>query len=312
MFNLTNEKDKYLLVCEKSKGLSKLTLKAYRIDLRQFCEFMNGLDALSKQNLIKYIDGLHQEYKPKSAKRKIACVKAFYRYMEIEDIIAINPFHKIRLQYKEAFVLPKTIPTGYIKILLKHAYDCVLSSKTKYQLTCTLRNVITIEMLFSTGMRVSEVSNLTRENLDLQDGTIRIFGKGSKERVSCLLNNDLQKLIKAYYSLTPESKFVLQNRSGERYSEQSIRNMINRYCNEANIPIHITPHMFRHTFATSLLDENVDIRHIQKLLGHSSITTTQIYTYISTSVIKNILKTKHPRLKFDNTYAEACIEYLTE
>lgn len=101
MFNLIEEKDKYLIACKKLKGLSDLTLKAYKIDLKQFCDFMNGRDCFDKNELNSYINMLHSLYKPKSAKRKIACVKAFYRYMEMEDIIDFNPFHKIIIKYKD-------------------------------------------------------------------------------------------------------------------------------------------------------------------------------------------------------------------
>ena len=110
MFNLIEEKDKYLTACKSMKGLSELTLKAYRIDLKQFCNFMNGRDYFDKAELNAYIHMLHRLYKPKSAKRKIACIKAFYRYMEIEEIVAFNPFHKIIIKYKEPIKLPRTIP----------------------------------------------------------------------------------------------------------------------------------------------------------------------------------------------------------
>lgn len=299
MFDLVVEKGKYLIVCKSLKGLSDLTLKAYRIDLAQFCGFMESRDCFDKNELNSYINLLHSMYKPKSAKRKIACVKAFYRYMEIENIIDFNPFHKIILKYKEPLKLPRTIPLDFIKRMLIYAYNQHAVSDTKYRGETTLRNILVIEMLFSTGMRVSEVSHLKLADINFTDNTIRIFGKGSKERVMCI-SNELSKAISDYQSVRcHESEYLFLNRLGNRLSEQSIRYMVNDYANAVGAPLHITPHMFRHTFATELHNEDVDIRYIQQFLGHSSISTTQIYTHISTNKTREILKSKHPRNKMN-------------
>lgn len=299
MFNLVDEKDKYLIDCKSLKGLSDLTLKAYKIDLTQFCDFMNGRDCFDKNELNSYIHMLHSLYKPKSAKRKIACVKAFYRYMEIEDIIDFNPFHKIILKYKEPLKLPRTIPLNCIQDMLSYAYKQYSIAFTKYQKEVTLRNIVVLELLFSTGMRVSEVSHLKTSAVNFGDNTIRIFGKGSKERIMCI-NDDLSKTISNYLAVRSyKSDYLFVNRLGNRLSEQSIRYMVNDYANAAHAPMHITPHMFRHTFATELHNEDVDIRYIQQFLGHSSIATTQIYTHISTSKTREILESKHPRNKMN-------------
>lgn len=299
MFNLSDEKNKYLVICNTLKKLSVLTLKAYKIDLNQFCDFMSDRDCFDKNQIIAYINMLHNQYKPKSAKRKIACIKAFYRYMEIEDIIELNPFHKINLKFKDPLKLPRTIPLNCIQDILAYAYNLYLTSVTKNQKDIALRNIIIIELLFSTGMRVSELSKLKISEIDLKNNTIRIFGKGSKERIMCITEY-LSSIINKYLSnRTFNSDFLLINKRNNRLSEQSIRYMINNYANAINAPLHITPHMFRHTFATELHNENVDIRYIQQFLGHTSIATTQIYTYISTSKTRNILESKHPRIKMN-------------
>lgn len=300
MDKLLNEIEKYLIVCKDSKGLSPLTIKAYGIDLKQFNQFMHHKDCLSKDCIIEYIDEVHKQYKPKSAKRKIACIKAFYRYMEMENIINDNPFHKIRIKYKEPLVLPKTIPLNNVEKIIKYAYYSYHSAKSIYQKEITLRNTIIIELLFSTGMRVSELSHLKVSNIDFESNMIYIFGKGSKERIMCIADKNITILLKEYLDVrSRKSIYVFINKFGNNYSEQSIRNMINNYAKAADVTLHITPHMFRHTFATALLDEDVDIRYIQQLLGHSSIVTTQIYTHISTNKIRHILEDKHPRNKFN-------------
>jgi integrase/recombinase XerD len=242
---------------------------------------------------------LHNKYKVKSAKRKIACVKAFYRYMEIEDIIDFNPFHKIILKYKEPLKLPRTIPLNCIQDMLTYAYNQHSIAITQYQIEVTLRNIVVLELLFSTGMRVSEISNLKISSINFGDNTIRIFGKGSKERIMCI-SNDLNKTISKYLiSRLQKSDYLFTNKLGNRLSEQSIRNMVNAYAVAVGTSIHITPHMFRHTFATELHNEDVDIRYIQQFLGHSSIATTQIYTHISTNKTREILESKHPRNKMN-------------
>ena len=300
MQELSIEIENYLTVCQDLKGLSPLTLKAYGIDLKQFNEFMRQKDWLSKNCMIEYIDVLHKQYKPKSAKRKIACVKAFYHYMEMENIIEINPFHKIKIKYKEPIILPKTIPLANIEDILRYAYKKYNNANSSNQEWIALRNVIVLELLFSTGMRVSEVSNLKIKNIDLKSHTIYILGKGSKERIMCIANKNIANLINQYLSLrNTTSDYLLTNKLGNNYSDQSIRNMVNSYAKAAGVEIHITPHMFRHTFATALLDEDVNIRYIQQLLGHSSIVTTQIYTHISTNKIRKILEDKHPRNRFN-------------
>ena len=300
MQELSIEIEKYLGVCQDLKGLSPLTLKAYAIDLKHFYAFMQHKNCLSKEAMIDYIDTLHKQYKPKSAKRKIACVKAFYHYMEMENIIDNNPFHKIQIKYKEPLVLPKTIPLASIENILKYGYRQYKYANTSYQKQIALRNVIILELLFSTGMRVSEISNLKLKNIDLKSNNIYIFGKGSKERIMCLANESISKLIEQYLAIRNySSEYLFINKLGNNCSEQSIRNMVDSYAKAAGVEMHITPHMFRHTFATALLDEDVNIRYIQQLLGHSSIVTTQIYTHISTNKIRHILEEKHPRNKFN-------------
>ena len=300
MQELSIEIKNYLIVCHDLKGLSPMSLKAYQIDLKQFNEFMQHKDWLSKESMTEYIDSLHKQYKPKSAKRKIACIKAFYHYMEMENIIILNPFHKIKIKFKEPIVLPKTIPISNVESIIKYAYHQHYSAITSYQTETTLRNLLVIELLFSTGMRVSEISNLKIKNVDLKSKNIYVYGKGSKERIMCLANNSIEKLLEQYLDTRKNSsEYLFTNKLGNHYSAQSIRNMVNTYAKAAGVEMHITPHMFRHTFATALLDEDVNIRYIQQLLGHSSIVTTQIYTHISTNKIRHILEDKHPRNRFN-------------
>lgn len=293
----------YLHFCTVRKNLNEKTIKAYSIDLRQYSEFVytNKYSWDNKKTIESYIEYLHIKYQPKCIKRKIASIKALFHYLETEELIKFNPFHKIQIKYKEPFILPKTIPLKTIESLIKYAYNQQNKQSTCYGNKIALRNTLIIELLFATGMRISELCSLTVEQINFSDYVIKIYGKGSRERLIQICNTNIQKLIDEY-----KTKFMFElktndyfftNRLLKRLSEQSVRNMIKRYVKEAGIYLHITPHMFRHSFATQLLEEDVDIRYIQQMLGHSSITTTQIYTHTSISKQKVILTEKHPRNK---------------
>lgn len=300
----------YLKFCVSRKNLDQKTIKSYTIDLRQYFEFItkSATEWADKKSIEQYIDLLHFKYKPKSVKRKIASLKAFFHYLEIEELIDINPFHKIQIEYKEPFILPKTIPINNIEQIIRFAYLQLTKAKTDYAKKVALRNALILELLFVTGMRISELCTLTAEQTDFNDYIIKIYGKGSKERLIQICNQNVQALLnqallkryqEAFECKIATNRFFFINRLGNRLSEQSVRNMINSYAIGAEVPLHITPHMFRHSFATLLLEEDVDIRYIQQMLGHSSITTTQIYTHTSINKQKNILSAKHPRNKLE-------------
>lgn len=293
----------YLEFCKYQKNLNEKTLKAYKIDLEQFKSFMKTKDGeLNKINLSNYIIYLNKTYKPKSTKRKVACLKAFFNYLEYDEIIKQNPFSKIKTKFHEPSMLPKTVPLSTIQAILSKAYQELNQNTNKaFKYSTILRDIAVLELLFATGVRVSELCSLTTDNVNLLDGFVRIFGKGSKERVIQIGNKDVLLALKNYRSAfslkMTEGGFFFINRLNKKLSEQSVRFMINKYVDKTQISTHITPHMFRHSFATLLLEEDVDIRYIQKILGHSSIVTTQIYTHVTSNKQKSILTSKHPRNK---------------
>ena len=300
MNNLEQLKEIYLTRCRYQKELNPKTLKAYRIDLTQFIELINQTDIpISKEILLEYITQIHKMYQPATTKRKIASVKAFFRYLECEDIIEINPFSKINISFRQPKKLPKTIPSNTIQKFLSTLYQQKNTATSNYKYNSSVRDIAVVELLFATGMRISELCNLKQHNLDLINRTVLIYGKGSKERIIQIGNDDVLQSISTYIetfrSKLEKTDYLFINRLNERLSEQSVRNMINKYADMAGIEMHITPHMFRHSFATLLLEADVDIRYIQKMLGHSSINTTQIYTSVSTHKQKEILESKHPR-----------------
>lgn len=304
MKNLQDIIKDYLTFCRSQKRLDSKTLKAYSIDLKQFAAFLtpnyvNNVSLINREVLENFIAFLHNSYMPKTVKRKLASLKAFFHFLEYRDFIEINPFNKMQIRFREPLLLPKTIPLHTIELFLSTIYSSHANAKTDFQKRQTARDIAVIELLFATGMRISELCSLKYKDIDLYDRVVRIYGKGAKERQLQICNDCVISALENYiciYQTTPkDDNYFFINTSGTRMSEQSVRNMIVKYCNLAGISQHITPHMFRHSFATLLLEEDVDIRYIQEMLGHSSINVTEIYTHVSMAKQKNILMTKHPR-----------------
>ena len=287
----------YLEVGEYEKQLSPDTIKAYRIDLRQFLEFTGGVWP-DKGVLNQYIKHINQNFAPRSAKRKLASVRAFYHAMELNGELDENPFDKLHIRIQSPKQLPRIIPEQVVQALLQSAYESYVSGCRE-----TLRDIVVLELLFSTGLRVSELCALSKDSFQLGDSELRLLinGKGRKERIIQITTAELLHLLKVYCSEfskeIEEQSSILFNQRGRPISPQSVRRIINNYLKQIGVNSHITPHMFRHTFATSLLEAGMDIRYIQSLLGHSSISTTQIYTHVTARQQTLLLAEKHPRGK---------------
>ena len=292
-----NRVKKYLEYCEFRKKLDWNTLKAYRIDLGQFGEYTKE-EIPDKEKIEDYITELHKKFKPKTIKRKIASIKAYYSYLEEREMISDNPFRKIKVKFKENITLPRIIPREEIERLLNHMYSRE-HKKSEKGYKCWLRDIAVVETLFATGARVYEISNIRIEAVDLNTGLIRLMGKGGKERYVQIASPEILDILKQYYLQNTEairrSGFFFVNNRGTRYTEQSIRGMLKKYTRSAGIKRNITPHMFRHSFATYLIEEGVDVSCVQQILGHSSIKTTQIYIHIASKKQAEILKASHPR-----------------
>ena len=292
-----NHIKKYLEYCQFRKKLDQNTLKAYRIDLRQFLECTKE-EIADKAKIEGYITELHKNYKPKTIKRKIATIRAYYNYLEVREIIGENPFRKIQVKFKESVILPRIIPREEIERLLNYMYAQEDNCKKKTY-AYWLRDIAVIETLFATGARVYEISNIRAESVNLNTGLIKIMGKGGKERYVQIGSSDIIGILRKYYehnvSEIKNSGFFFVNNRGNRYTEQSIRLMLKKYTKLAGIERNITPHMFRHSFATYLIEEGVDISCVQQILGHSSIKTTQIYIHVAAKKQAEILRDLHPR-----------------
>ncbi|WP_428741872.1 tyrosine-type recombinase/integrase [Tenacibaculum sp.] len=312
---LTEAKDSFIFHCKFEKGLSSKTIKAYTSDIDQFDSFLT-MERFSKELnkidkvVLKFFLQFISTKKPKTIKRKIATLKALFSFLEFEDEILVNPFRKMRIQIKESKKLPSVLDISDIKVFFKTVYrirDSFLLKET-YSYKAITRDIAILELLFATGIRVSELCNLKYNNIGANYSSIIIKGKGDKERIIQICNKETKQALKEYKKLFKaailQNGYFFNNRLNMPISDQSIRFMIRKYTLLSGIDKKITPHTFRHTFATLLLEEGVDLIYIQHLLGHSSIMTTQIYTHVNQVKQKRILRTKHPRKKFSLTSVE--------
>lgn len=304
MNNLNEQINNYLDWCKNQKRLDSKTIKSYRIDLQQFSSNIHVQDAnIITPYMLEYeISNLHNNFSPKTVKRKIASIKAFFRYLNYRELIDKNPFDRVHVKFREPTILPKTIPLKTVEAILSIIHTHKNCLPTLYQRRNALRDAAVIELLFSTGIRISELCSLKTQDFNFYDRTILISGKGSKERKLQIGNDDVNNVLLEYKNVFSQEinrcEHFFVNQNGNPLSDQSVRRMINKYTALISEDLHITPHMFRHTFATSLLDADVDIRYIQEILGHSSINVTQIYTHVAMEKQRYILSNKHPRKDF--------------
>ncbi|HZF08919.1 MAG TPA: tyrosine-type recombinase/integrase [Thermoanaerobaculia bacterium] len=298
----------FLFHCQYEKNLSPKTLKAYSIDLRQFREHLDAhsqvaeMTAVDKAVLREFIQSLFSGNAEKTIKRKVATVKAFFHHLEREDAIVVNPFRKMDVRIKETRRLPRTVALADLKKLFRYLYDLKQSWKDResFAYRALVRDIAVLELLFATGARVSEVCSLRVEDVDLRRGSVRILGKGGRERLIQLCDEEVMASLRDYRALWIDDGVdgpFLHNRFGRRISDQSVRAMLRKRAALSGLSLSLTPHMLRHSVATLLLEEGVDIRYIQSLLGHSSISTTQIYTEVHAGQQRRMLAAKHPRRK---------------
>lgn len=288
----------YLTYCQNQKQLSDKTLKAYRIDLSQFHIYSDSIE-LTTEVLNNYIALLHTQYKPNSVKRKIATLHAFFHYLYVHEILDVNPMNRTQYTFRQTKALPRTISLKHLEPFYQTLYETIDQTLSPYQTFCVLRDIAVFELLLGTGLRISELCHLRYTDMDFHEQHIRILGKGNKERILQIGNTTLFQALLQYKRsrdlIETDHDYFFINKLHHRLSEQSVRNRLVSLCKQTNIKEHITPHMFRHTFATLLLEEDIDIRYIQHILGHSSITTTQIYTHIRSTKQADILNNKNPR-----------------
>ena len=274
------------------KGLSKNTIKAYEVDIERFIQWLkqnNKSDYLNAKEtqINKYISHLFKIHlKSSSINRKISSIKAFYLFLMKKNILKVSPIAEIVTPKQEKY-LPNSMSESEIEKLLK-------SPNTKLKIE--KRDRAMIEMLYATGMRISELINLKITNLDIQRCVVKVLGKGSKERlipfgeVASEALNDYMK-----DRQDSSSKEIFLSNRGTKMSRQAFWSRMKVYLRREGLKDSISPHTLRHAFATHLLNRGADLRSVQLLLGHSDLSTTQIYTHIAKQRLSEVLKKHHPR-----------------
>ncbi len=291
----------FLEHCTIFRHMSPETIRAYSGDLRQYASFTKerDLEVFSPDAIKEWLKHMASTYKPRTIHRKVSSLKSFIKYTLNFGIIETDPFSSIDLKIKRSESFPKDIDLQDIERILRYAYQRCKASLSPAKHNQAVRNAVIIELLFATGIRISELCSLSVCDLDLNTGKILIHGKGNKERIVYIGNNEVINLLNQYIidnrSTIHLTKHIFTSQQGKSLSGETIRNFLNDYASNAGVSTHITPHRFRHTFATALVNSDVNLRHIQTLLGHSSIRVTEIYTHVASTHHKDILREKHPR-----------------
>ncbi len=274
------------------KGLSQNSVKSYQSDLLHFMEWsVQALKIPAKlttsQDINKYIKYLFdQDFKSSSVNRKISSIKAYFIFLKKKKYIDVIPSEDIPIP-KQNKNLPNSMSEKDVETLL----SCINSKKD-----IEIRDRAMVELLYATGVRVSELINIKFSNIDMNRNVVRVLGKGSKERLIPFGDQAHDSIIK-YLQIRgkSQSKELFLSNRGKILSRVSFWNRVKVYLIRCNLKSNISPHTLRHAFATHLLNRGADLRSVQMLLGHSDLSTTQIYTHIAKQRLSDILKKHHPR-----------------
>lgn len=275
---------------------SDYTETNYLIDLEEFNNYLNNnklkFNNLNYNQVVKYTKYLSEEKHlvSTSISRHLSAIKSFYNFLLEQEIVESNPF-KILSNPKKQIKLPNYMKYSEIEEMINSIDDSILG----------IRNKLILELLFATGARVGEVVNIKLNDIDIINHEIKVRGKGNKDRI-VYFNDHTEESLNNYLNNSRElllnnkkSDYLLINHIGTRLTDRGIRDIIDKIILKTSINKKITPHMFRHTFATMLLNEGCELKSVQELLGHVNLSTTAIYTHVTNDHIKDIYLNAHPR-----------------
>ena len=276
---------KFLDYLKYERGFSDYTIKSYKEDLTEFYDF--ALDNNIDIDLVRdYLRKLYEnKYSNRSISRKVSSLKSYFKYLESEGIIKDN-FMRLISNPKLEKTLPNYLNYDDLEKLLNYP-----DTSNKYG----LRDALILEMLYSTGVRVSELANIRLNDIDFNDRKILILGKGNKERY-VYYGSKCEKLLDKYLKMDHrDSSYLLIGKKSDRLNEREIRSIVTDSAKRAGINIHVSPHTLRHTYATHMLNDGADLKSVGDLLGHESLSTTQIYTHVSNERLRQVYLSAHPR-----------------
>jgi tyrosine recombinase XerC len=270
------------------KNYSDHTLLNYRLDLEEFFKFFASDDvkAVDYPALRRFLAELRsKERKPRSVARKLSSLRSFFKYLQREGVVDKNPAALVQTPKLDK-TLPHFLTEQDAVRLMESPVDDKISE---------LRDKAIFETLYSSGIRVSELVGLSVRDADLISNVIKVFGKGKKERMVPIGDKACEALAAYLDARGVKSEAVFLNRSGGRLTARSVRNIINKHITRQAMAQKVHPHMLRHSFATHMLDHGADLRSVQELLGHVNLSTTQIYTHLTTDRLKSVYAKAHPR-----------------
>lgn len=289
--------DKYLEYLKIERKYSDKTILSYKDDLIEYNEFLGNnftnilnIDINIVNNYMKYL--YERKITKSSISRKLSSIRGLYNYLVREEIIKENYFNKISNPKRELY-LPKFLKEEELDKIFS---VCNFNNPTEE------RDTLIIELLYATGVRVSELVNIKIKDINRKEKLIKVLGKGNKERI-VIYNNHTKKALDTYlkdgynYFNKKSSEYLILNKNGNKLSERYIREIINKKVSQASLDIKISPHTLRHTFATDILENGMDLMTVKELLGHESLNTTSIYTHITNEQIKKTYNLAHPRAK---------------
>ena len=291
--------DAYLDHLRVERGLAQNTLEAYSRDLAEFLRWVEenlgrSLREIKEEDVRFYFLGKKQKgMSARSLRRKASSLRGLYRFLQKEGHVAEDPTQLLEVP-RLGVPLPRDLTLDEVERLLAQPDPAEALG---------IRNQAMLELLYATGLRVSELLALRLQDLNLEVGYVVAYGKGKKERLVPVGEVALEKLKEYLSSVRPglaksgRAPYVFLNRSGKGMSRQGFWKLLNRYALQAGISSPVTPHVLRHSFATHLLERGADLRSVQLMLGHASISTTQIYTHLNRERLKQIYETHHPRAK---------------
>jgi len=297
--------DSFLTYLTVEKGFSDNTVAAYRNDLYRLANFVEeeankqGLTPswanFGRQGMLSYLLDLNQRsYAPTTRARKVAAARSFFKFLVAEEIIKEDPTENVKSP-TVGRALPKPISVSQIRTLLEQP--------TKRSTPEAKRDAAMLQLLYASGMRVSELVSLNLNDMNTVDGNVRCFGKGHKERIVPIHKLAVQAIDEYVEEARPrlvrndKEKALFLNRRGDRLTRQGFWQILKEYAKSAGLEGEVTPHTLRHSFATHMLSGGADLRAVQELLGHANISTTQVYTHLTTEHIRRAYEQSHPRAK---------------
>jgi len=283
--------EKFIRYLEIERNYSSHTILNYRLDLEGFKKFLGSveLEKIDYLTLRKYLATLKEKnLGTKTIARRLSTLRSFFKFLTRDGYLKTNPILSLSSPRLEKH-LPQFMTEGEVTKLIEATF--AKSEKGERG----LRDRAILETFYSTGIRISELVGLDVEDIDFIGGVVKVMGKGKKERLAPIGDTAITAIRKYLEKRKKQSESLFLNKSGRRITGRGVRNIVAKYIHIAGIKKGVSPHTFRHSFATHLLDRGADLRTVQELLGHANLSTTQIYTHLTTEKLKSVYDKAHPR-----------------